>query len=70
MNHAQVDFLIALNLLKAFLPKTMAIPVILMSWGLNDTPTTLTTKTFQNVLTMFAPPVPWLWRLFPHGFQS
>ncbi len=44
--------LIATSVVKAFLLGAMAIPTILMSRGLNNTPTTLTTKTFQDVLAM------------------
>ncbi len=44
--------LIATSVVKAFLHGTMAILTILMSRGLNNTPTTLTTKTFQGVLAM------------------
>ena len=47
--------LIATNVVKAFLPGTMAILTILMSRGLNITPTTLTTKTFPDVLAMIRP---------------
>ena len=47
--------LIATSVVKAFLPGAMAIPTILMSGGLNNTPTTLTTKTFQDVLAMIRP---------------
>ena len=47
--------LIATNVVKAFLPGTMAILTILMSRGLNITPTTLTTKTFPDVLVMIRP---------------
>ena len=47
--------LIATSVVKAFLPGTMAILTILMSRGLNITPTTLTTKTFPDVLAMIRP---------------
>ncbi len=47
--------LIATSVVKAFLPGTMAIPTILMNRGLNNTPTTLTTKTFPDVLAMIRP---------------
>ena len=50
-----VDSLIATSVVKAFLPGAMAIHTILMSRGLNNTPTTLTTKTFQDVLAMIRP---------------
>ena len=47
--------LIATSVVKAFLPGVMAILTILMSGGLNITPTTLTTKTFPDVLAMIHP---------------
>ena len=47
--------LIATSVVKAFLPGVMAILTILMSGGLNITPTTLTTKTFPDVLAMIRP---------------
>ena len=47
--------LIATSVVKAFLHGTMAILTILMNRGLNNTPTTLTTKTFQDVLVMIRP---------------
>lgn len=47
--------LIATSVVKAFLPGTMATLTILMNRGLNNTPTTLTTKTFQDVLVMIRP---------------
>jgi len=47
--------LIATSVVKVFLHGVMEIPIILMSRGLNNTPTTLTTKTFQDVLVMIRP---------------
>ena len=47
--------LIATSVVKAFLHGTMAILTILMSRGLNNMPTTQTTKTFQDVLAMIRP---------------
>ena len=47
--------LIATSVVKAFLFGAMAIPTILMSRGLNNTLTTQTTKTFQDVLVMIRP---------------
>ena len=47
--------LIATSVVKAFLLGVMAIPTILMSRGLNNTLTTLTTKTFPDVLAMIHP---------------
>jgi hypothetical protein len=50
-----VDSLIATSVVKAFPLGAMAIPIILMNRGLNNTPTTLTTKTFLDVLAMIHP---------------
>ena len=50
-----VDSLIATSVVKVFLHGVMAIPIILMNRGLNNTPTTLTTKTFPDVLAMIRP---------------
>ena len=47
--------LIATSVVKAFPLGAMAILTILMSGGLNITPTTLTTKTFPDVLAMIRP---------------